>query len=247
MTRTLRAELLKLRTTRTGRVFLLAAVGLVAAGLAQQAAVARRGGAPPLGDPELQAALLAAGRMAGLLAAFLGSIAMSGEYRHGTITPTLLATPRRGQVVAAAAAANVATGAALGLAASLTAVLGTVAVLSAAGTPLAVGAADAAAAVAGATAWAALAALLGFGVGALARNQPLAVALVAVLLLALDQVLAPALPEVARWLPRQLGSQVAAGRLDGDPGALAAVAVLAAYGLALTAGGWVAVRRAEAR
>jgi hypothetical protein len=69
----------------------------------------------------------------------------------------------------------------------------------------------------------------------------------AVLLLALDQVLAPGLPEVARWLPRQLGSQVAAGRLDGDPGALAAGAVLAAYGLALTAGGWVAVRRAEAR
>jgi ABC-2 type transport system permease protein len=247
MSRTLRAELLKLRTTRTGRAFLLAAVGLVAAGVAQGAAVAGRGSVRPLSDPALQAALLGAGRVAGLLAAFLGSIAMSGEYRHGTIAPTLLATPRRGRVVAAAALANLLTGAALGLAATLTAALGTAAVLAATGTGLTVAVGDVAATAAGATAWAALAALLGFGVGAVARNQPLAVALVAVLLLALDQVLAPGLPEVARWLPRQLGAAVAAGRLDGDPGALVAGVVLAAYGLALTAAGWVAVRAGEVR
>jgi ABC-2 type transport system permease protein len=200
-----------------------------------------------LSDPGLQAALLGAGRLAGLLAAFLGSVAMSGEYRHGTIVPTLLATPRRGRVVAAAALANLLTGAAIGLAATLTAVLGTAAVLALTGTDPAVTAAGVAAAVAGGTAWAALAALLGFGVGAVARNQPLAVALVAVVLLALDQVLASGLPEVARWLPRQLGAAVAAGRLDGDPGALVAGAVLAAYGLALTVGGWVAVRVTAAR
>jgi ABC-2 type transport system permease protein len=247
MPRTLRAELLKLRTTRTSRAFLLAAVGLVAAGVAQQAAIAGRGSVPPLSAPELQAGLLGTGRLAGLLAAFLGSTAMSGEYRHGTIAPTLLATPRRGRVVAAAALANVLTGAVLGLAATLTAALGTAAVLVATGTGLTVGAADVAAAAAGATAWAALAALLGFGVGAVARNQPLAVALVAVLLLALDQVLASGLPELARWLPRHLGAVVASGRLDGDPGALTAGVVLAAYGLALTVGGWVAVRATEAR
>jgi ABC-2 type transport system permease protein len=247
MARTLRAELLKLRTTRTSRAFLLAAVGLVAAGVAQQAGVAGKGGAPPLSAPELQAAMLGAGRLAGLLAAFLGGIAMSGEYRHGTIIPTLLATPRRGRVVAAAALANVLSGAAIGLAAALAALLGTAAVLAATGTDPVVGAAGVAATVAGATAWAALAALLGFGVGAAARNQPLAVALVAVLLLALDQVLASGLPEVARWLPRHLGAEVASGRLDGDPGALVAGAVLAAYGLALTVAGWVAVRATEAR
>jgi hypothetical protein len=101
--------------------------------------------------------------------------------------------------------------------------------------------------VAGAVAWAALAALLGFGVGAVARNQPLAVAVVAVLLLALDQLLAPALPELARWLPGGLGDAVAGGRLDGDPGALVAGAALAAWGLALTAAGWAALRRADAR
>lgn len=247
MSRTLRAELLKLRTTRTSRAFLLAAVALAAAGVAEGAAVAGRGGVPPLSDPELQAALLGAGRLAGLLAAFLGSIAMSGEYRHGTIAPTLLATPRRGRVVAAAALANVLTGAGLGLAATLTAAVGTAAVLAATGTGLTVATADVAAAAAGATAWAALAALLGFGVGAVARNQPLAVALVAVLLLALDQVVAAGLPAVARWLPRQLGAAVASGRLDGDPGAPLAGAVLAAYGLALTVAGWVAVRATEVR
>jgi ABC-2 type transport system permease protein len=247
MSRALRSELLKLSTTRTGRAFLLATVVLVAAGVAQGAAVAGKGSAPPLRDPELQAALLGAGRLAGLLAAFLGSIAMSGEYRHGTIAPTLLATPRRGRVVAAAALANLLAGATLGLAATLTAALGTAAVLAATGTALTVAAADVAATAAGAVAWAALAALLGFGVGAVARNQPLAVALVAVLLLALDEVLAPAVPEVARWLPRQLGVALAAGRLDGDPGAPLAGAVLAAYGLALTVAGWLAVRASEVR
>jgi hypothetical protein len=150
MSRTLRAELLKLRTTRTSRAFLLAAVCLVAAGVAQQASVAGKGGAPPSSDPGLQAAPLGAGRLAGL-------------------------------------------------AATLTAVLGTAAVLALTGTDPAVTAAGVAAAVAGGTAWAALAALLGFGVGAVARNQPLA------------------------------------------------GAVLAAYGLALTVGGWVAVRVTEAR
>ena len=65
--RTLRAELLKLRTTRTSRAFLLAAVCLVAAGVAQQAGVAGKAGAPPLSDPGLQAALLGAGRLTAVL------------------------------------------------------------------------------------------------------------------------------------------------------------------------------------
>jgi hypothetical protein len=172
-----------------GRLVTSGPVGELTAGVAQQAGVAGKAGAPPLSDPGLQAALLGAGR--------------------------------------------------------LTAVLGTAAVLALTGTDPAV--AGVAAAVAGGTAWAALAALLGFGVGAVARNQPLAVALVAVLLLALDQVLASGLPEVARWLPRHLGAAVAAGRLDGDPGVLVAGVVLAASGLALTVGGWVAVRVTEAR
>jgi ABC-2 type transport system permease protein len=232
MPRTVRAELLKLRTTRTTLAFLLVAAGLAGAGAAQQAAVAGRGGVPPLADPELQAALLGAGRLAGLLAAFAGAVALSGEYRHGTIVPTLLATPRRGQVVAAAALAAAAV---------------TAAALAATGTGLAVAASTAAATVAGAVAWAALAALLGFGVGAVARNQPLAVAVVAVLLLALEPLLAPALPELARWLPGRLGDAVAGGRLDGDPGALVAGAALAAWGLALTAAGWAVLRRADAR
>jgi hypothetical protein len=45
--RTLRAELLKLRTTRTSRAFLLAAVCLVAAGVAHEASVAGKGARHP--------------------------------------------------------------------------------------------------------------------------------------------------------------------------------------------------------
>src|SRR5258708_29109749 len=45
-----------------------------------------------------------------LFAALLGAMAITGEIRHGTIRPTLLATPQRGRVVAAKAICGLVTG-----------------------------------------------------------------------------------------------------------------------------------------
>jgi ABC-2 type transport system permease protein len=50
-----------------------------------------------------------------LLALVLGALIITGEYRHKTITPTLLAEPRRGRVVAAKLSTGFAGGLALGV------------------------------------------------------------------------------------------------------------------------------------
>jgi ABC-2 type transport system permease protein len=57
---------------------------------------------PPLSDPGGQRTLFAVGFSgAGALAAVLGAIGMTAEFRHRTATPTFLATPSRARVVVA--------------------------------------------------------------------------------------------------------------------------------------------------
>jgi ABC-2 type transport system permease protein len=99
----LRSELLKLRTTRSwwgylGVIVLLG--GLAAAGSVGSAEDARRS------QPEFRLELVDNGGFAFLIALVLGITVITGEFRHGTITPTLLAAPRRERVLAAKAGAT---------------------------------------------------------------------------------------------------------------------------------------------
>jgi ABC-2 type transport system permease protein len=98
MTNLFGAELLKLRTIRAPWAFALAAVvfsGLFAAGNI---------GSPPEGGrlaPDYQLDLvLGAAFPAVVLALLLGILLFTNEFRHGTISRTLLATPRRPVLVA---------------------------------------------------------------------------------------------------------------------------------------------------
>lgn len=108
MTRLFTAELLKLRTLRStwgfGVVALLFA-GLVTAG--------NIGGSPEADrlDPELPFRIVLDGAFpASILALLMGIILVTNEFRHGTIARTLLATPRRGRLVAVKLLAGAATG-----------------------------------------------------------------------------------------------------------------------------------------
>ena len=117
-----RAELLKLRTTRLWLVLLVASVAVV--GLIVVAVLASNPG--PNTDPQDRAlhdlktvadvrTLLDIGGIAATLALVLGATMTTSEYRYGTAGITYLATPRRPRVVTAKMLAAVPVGALFGL------------------------------------------------------------------------------------------------------------------------------------
>jgi ABC-2 type transport system permease protein len=103
VTALIRAELLKVRTTRgwwyyLGVIVLL--TGIAVAGDTGSAEAERR---PLL---EFQLGLVGAAGIASLIAIILGITIITTEFRHGTITPTVLVEPRRELVAAAKAVAT---------------------------------------------------------------------------------------------------------------------------------------------
>jgi ABC-2 type transport system permease protein len=90
-----RSEFLKLRTTRTAVVlalglYAITAIAIVASLIVNDSL-----------DRSVQRDLPAAAGFAVLFAILFGILVMTGEYRHGTATPTFLATPRRERVLIA--------------------------------------------------------------------------------------------------------------------------------------------------
>ena len=104
MTALVSAELLKIRTTRGWWAYLVVLVGLVGIGTAAEVgsrSVDERTGL------EFQLALVDLVGITSLLAIILGITMVTSEFRHGTITPTLLATPGRERVLAGKTIAGV--------------------------------------------------------------------------------------------------------------------------------------------
>ena len=129
----IRSELLKIRTTRMWWGLLMGAVLFAVLGACITAAVAGSGdpaasGANPvagigLDDPAMLRSVYSQGfQGAYLFAMILGIVGMTGEYRHQTITPTFLVTPRRNHVVVAKIVTYAAMGVLYGLVATVAAV-----------------------------------------------------------------------------------------------------------------------------
>ena len=103
MSALVRSELLKVRTTRRWWAYLLVIVlitGIATAGQVGSATSEERETATFMAD------LVGAVGLAGLLALILGITIVTTEFRHGTITPTFLAAPRRELVIAAKSTAT---------------------------------------------------------------------------------------------------------------------------------------------
>lgn len=94
MSALLEAELLKLRTTRTF-------VALVGAALALTLIFAVLSGLLSDFETEEDARLLFVGDFTGIFIVLLGAMGMAGEWRHRTITSTVLAAPDRVKLLAA--------------------------------------------------------------------------------------------------------------------------------------------------
>ncbi len=99
MTAQLRSELRKLRTTRTNLGLLLGLVALILFGVIAGAFSSEA----DLSILETQRELIGNGAFAAVFAAMIGVLAMTSEFRHGTIRATFVFTPARVHVVAAKA------------------------------------------------------------------------------------------------------------------------------------------------
>ena len=184
MTRLISAELFKLRTTRTFYGVVGGALGLVLLIVIIAAATATwNPGDTPLRD------LIGISGFAQVFALVLGILALTSEFRHGTITPSLLIVPDRVRLTLAKLGASLATGLALGLAATgLTAAIGA-AILGARGIDIGLTGSQVTKLIIGGTVATALYAALGVGVGAIVRNQVGAVVGTLVYLFVLENLL----------------------------------------------------------
>ena len=96
MTRLVTAEIFKLRTTRTFYGIVGGALGLVLVIVVVASATATwNPGDTPLRD------LLGISGFAQVFALVLGILALTSEFRHGTITPSLLTIPNRTRLILA--------------------------------------------------------------------------------------------------------------------------------------------------
>ena len=232
MTALVSSELLKLRTTRTALGFLIAIVVLT---LAVQGATFATVDFETRTD--LREALAGAGIATGLLMV-LGVVGTTGEYRHGTITSTLLASPDRRRLVAAKAIAYLITGALIGLIAMLATFAMGYIWLSVRDAPFELlELSDYLGLVAEGVASAGLSAAIGVAIGAIVRNQVAAVVGILIYLFVLEPVIGLVSNDVAAFTIGGAQSTLGGAPIEGALDALPAGLVLAAWALVLGLGG----------
>jgi ABC-2 type transport system permease protein len=206
----IRAELLKLGSTRTTRLLVLG--GLAIAALLGTATATTAGEqASALGSAESITNIVGVSAMPGFFMLILGVLAMAGEYQHRTITQTFLSAPVRGRIVAAKLAAIATAGVAMATAMMTTALLAALPHLWADGGSIHLVNAEVGHTALGTLLAGALFGMAGTSLGALLRSQIAALVAVAAWVAIGEAVLGLILgPDVARWLPGGAASALAA-------------------------------------
>jgi len=151
-------------------------------------------------DPNYITTLLALAGTASTFVLILGIIAMTGEYRHMTITSTFLATPRRGRVLVGKMGLYAVLGALIALITVAAVLVATLVVLSRFD-HAPVSASTVASVVLGAVIGCVLYAVLGVSLGALIKSQITAIILAMVWVFLVEALLSLLLPSVSKWLP----------------------------------------------
>lgn len=212
MTRLIRTELLKLRTARVSYGLLAIAAAVTALFASLEATRDGRRVAPISTASGLSSVTTTAG-FAMIIAAVLGVIMTSGEFRHGSATLTYLAVPRRGRVLVAKAAAAAAAGAVIGLIGGVVATGVGLGFVAAQGDHVALGAGTIVAHLAGAALGAALLAVLGVAIGSLVRSQLAGVIGVFVWCLVLESIVGGLVTSIRPYLPYTAASTLAGAKL----------------------------------
>ena len=239
MTDQLLSELRKMRSTRTNLGLLAGMVALILLTVLLTGFISEE---RDLAEVENQYAVLSAGTSAALFAALIGVMAITSEFRHGTIRPTFVVTPQRSRVVVAKVLASLLMGVLFGLAAiGLSFGIG-YAVLAVRDIPLALSTRDVLWLVLGTPVLTAAWAALGVGLGALLRNQVFAVIGLIVWAMVIDNLLRGLVPSIGGYTPVGASAAIIADPADyvlsaasGGLLLLGYVALFVAAGLALVA------------
>ena len=205
MWRLIKTEFTKLRSTRTVWGFLAGALTLTVLGVTAAIATADSRNID-LGSADGVRTVLHASAAGAIFVIALGIIGMAGEFRLGTITDTLLTTPRRGRIVAAKVVAYTTTGLVFGTLSIITALAVAMPWLDSKGVPLSLSDTNVWLSVLGAILWAGLYGAVGVSIGALVRNQMTALLGAFAWLLLAEQLIGGFLGGVdlagaVKWLP----------------------------------------------
>jgi ABC-2 type transport system permease protein len=223
----IRAELLKLRTTRM--VYSLLAALLLIVAIATVAVIIDQS-ASQLAGEEDQSGFFGTAATGIIFVLLLGVMLMSGEFRHGTITQTFLITPNRWKVLGAKLVAGAVLGFAFGAAAELFALVLAVPLLELKGVDLAFGD-EANSLVIGTILATTICGMLGVALGSVIRNQVVAIIVVFAALLIVENIITAATesrwPEIPKYLP---GHAIGGVLDDGSEGTFSRVGSLAVLG-----------------
>jgi ABC-type transport system involved in multi-copper enzyme maturation permease subunit len=171
----------------------------------------------------------------------VGIVISAGEHRHGTAADTFLTTPRRHQVMAAKLAFGALLGVAAGILTSLACVGLAIVLYEAEGVTFPLGDPEVWLTLGGTLVYTTYFALLGVAIGALARNQTLAISIALAWLAVVEHLLVGLAPDIGRWLPVAAGQAIVRTPVDNILSPAAATAVLTAYTAALAVAGLRAV------
>jgi ABC-2 type transport system permease protein len=198
----LRSELRKLATTRTNAGLLAGLVALILFGVIAGAF----GSEADLSLVENQRELVGNGSFAAVFAALIGVMAMTGEFRHGTVQATFVFTPARARVIAAKVLATLLVGMGFGALGACIALGTGAAMIRARGYDLLIDGADVRRLLIGGIVMSALWAALGVGLGALVRNQVAAIVGIFAWVFVVEILVLQYLPAVGRYAPGAAGT-----------------------------------------
>jgi hypothetical protein len=220
MIRGIRSELFKLRTSPgpwvvLGAALLFTALGIIVVFLVNHPGFGGRhhvSFVAPTSVYRLRRLLGAGFAVGGVwMAAIVGVLCVTGEYRHKVMTTSLLVEPRRWRLLAAKAVASLIWG--LGIAVASLLLVGAMGIplLKTQGGSVSALFNQAGAVLPGFFAAFALLALFGAGLGTLMKNQIAAVVTILAITFIVEPVFDGIFPNVGRWLPFAASAAVAGG------------------------------------
>jgi ABC-2 type transport system permease protein len=228
----IRAELLKLRTTRTTIGLILAMIALILLFTLLTGLLSHPGG---LASSEDQRQLLSLSSFTAVFSALAGVLLVTSEYRYGTIRPTVLFNPVRSHVLAAKAVAGALAGLAFGILGEAIGWAVGYAILDGRGITVVLSSGDILLLTLGGLASAALWGAIGAGLGAIIHNQVGGIIALLAWGLVVDDLLFGLAPSVGRFTPTRASDALLGLRVDHllSPGAGAITLIAWAGALAV--------------